>query len=134
VENGVQFGDLLKFVDFGYVARVARINAATMATLADAPPPPVDVQVVVSDLDNNTTLRWTAGAGSQEGTRYEVLWRPLAAANWERSTSSGIHAPDTAGGQYTVTLPISKDNVIFGVRAVNAVGQPSPAVVPMPVR
>ena len=28
VENGVQFGDLEQFVDFGYVARVARVNGA----------------------------------------------------------------------------------------------------------
>ena len=38
-ENGVEYGDLLKFVDFDYVARVARLNAATMAVLAAAPPP-----------------------------------------------------------------------------------------------
>ncbi|HEX3472588.1 MAG TPA: M20/M25/M40 family metallo-hydrolase, partial [Silvibacterium sp.] len=36
-ENGVEYGDLLKFVDFDYVARVARLNAATMAVLASAP-------------------------------------------------------------------------------------------------
>jgi hypothetical protein len=134
MENGVQYGDLLRFVDFGYVARVARINAATMATLADAPPEPGNVQVVVSNLDNNTTLRWTAGEGAPADTRYEVVWRELAAPEWQRFTRSGIHAPDSAGGQYTVTLPVSKDNVIFGVRAVDAAGHASPAVVPMPVR
>ena len=42
-ENGVEYGDLLKFVDFDYVARVARLNAATMAVLASAPPPPEKV-------------------------------------------------------------------------------------------
>jgi hypothetical protein len=133
VEDGVQYGDLLKFVDFGYVARVARINAATLATLAAAPPPPVNVEVVVSDLDNNTTLRWTAGSGAPADTRYEVVWRELAAPDWQRFTTSGIHS-DGPGGQYTVTLPVSKDNVIFGVRAVDAAGHASPAAVPMPVR
>jgi len=131
VENGVQYGDLLKFVDFHYVARVARVNAATMATLAAAPPPPEKVEIVVSNLDNNTTLRWTAGEGAPVGTRYQAVWRPLAAPNWERFTASGIH-PD--GAQYTVTLPISKDNAIFGVRAVDEAGHASLAVVPMPVR
>ena len=33
-ENGIEYGDLVKFVDFGYVARVARLNAATLAVLA----------------------------------------------------------------------------------------------------
>jgi hypothetical protein len=143
----VEYGDLLKFVDFGYVARVARINAAAMATLAAAPPPPVKVQIVVSNLDNSTTLRWAAGQGAPAATHYEVLWRELAAPDWQRVSSSGIHAPDwqrvsssgihapdSQDGQYTVTLPVSKDNVIFGVRALDAAGHASLAVVPMPVR
>jgi Peptidase family M28 len=134
VENGVQYGDLLRFVDFRYVARVARLNAATLATLAAAPPPPVKVEIVVSELDNNSTLRWMAGEGAPAGTRYEVVWRALAAPNWQRFTGSGIHPSDGPLGQYTVTLPISKDNVIFGVRAVDAAGHASLAVVPMPVR
>jgi hypothetical protein len=133
-ENGVEYGDLLKFVDFGYVARVARINAAAMATLAAAPPPPVKVQIVVSNLDNSTTLRWAAGQGAPAATHYEVLWRELAAPDWQRVSSGGIHAPDSQDGQYTVTLPVSKDNVIFGVRALDAAGHASLAVVPMPVR
>jgi hypothetical protein len=134
VENGVQYGDLLKFVDFDYVERVARINAATMATLAAAPPPPADVQIVVGNVDNNTTLRWTASPSAPAGTRYEVVWRALAAPDWQRFTRRGVRTPDSAGGQYTVTLPVSKDNVIFGVRAVDATGHASLAVVPMPVR
>src|SRR5438270_7142440 len=32
-ENGIEYGDLLKFVDFEYVANVARLNAATLASL-----------------------------------------------------------------------------------------------------
>ena len=34
VENGIQYGDLLQFVDFNYVANVARLNAATLADFA----------------------------------------------------------------------------------------------------
>jgi hypothetical protein len=37
VEDGTQFGDLLDFVDFGYMTRVAKVNAATLAGLASAP-------------------------------------------------------------------------------------------------
>src|SRR5229473_5056887 len=36
-ENGIEYGDLPKFVNFDYVANVARINAATLASLALAP-------------------------------------------------------------------------------------------------
>jgi hypothetical protein len=130
-ENGVEYGDLLKFVDFRYVERVARLNAAAMATLAAAPPPPAKVRVVVKNLDNNTTLDWTDGAGAPAGTRYEIVWRELAAPDWQRSIA--VEDGD-AGGQHTITLPISKDNVIFGVRAVDAAGHRSVAVVPTPER
>ena len=36
-ENGVEYGDLPKFVDYDYTANVARVNAATLASLASAP-------------------------------------------------------------------------------------------------
>jgi Peptidase family M28 len=55
-ENGIEYGDLLKFVDFNYVARVSRLNAATMAVLASAPPPPTDVRIVTTNLDNNSQV------------------------------------------------------------------------------
>jgi hypothetical protein len=105
-----------------------------MATLAAAPPTPANVQVVTSNLDNNTTLRWTAGAGARAGTRYEIVWRELAAPDWQRSTRGEAGQPKGAEQPYTTTLPVSKDNVIFGVRAVDVFGHRSPAVVPAPVR
>ena len=37
VVNGVQFGDLIEFVDFDFTARVGRVNAATLWSLAQAP-------------------------------------------------------------------------------------------------
>ncbi len=42
-ENGIEYGDLPKFVDYDYVAHVARLNAATLASLAAAPAPPANV-------------------------------------------------------------------------------------------
>ncbi len=126
-ENGTEYGDLLKFVDFDYVARVARLNAATMAVLGSAPPPPVDVRVVTRNLDNNTTLKWSHGAGASDATQYEIVWRETSAPDWQRSLP-------VKAGEMSVTVPVSKDNVIFGVRAVDAAGHRSLAVVPMPER
>src|SRR6516162_4833661 len=40
VVNGVQLGDLIDFVDFDYVARVARVNAAALWALASSPGTP----------------------------------------------------------------------------------------------
>lgn len=137
VEDGVQYGDLLKYVDFDYVARVARLNAATMAVLAAAPPPPVNVQYpppprVFNNSINDTVINWKDGPRAPADTRYEIVWRPTAVADWQRSIMADKAGAMHNGDAWTVTLPISKDNVIFGVRSVDAAGHRSPAVVPMP--
>jgi hypothetical protein len=131
VENGVQYGDLLQFVDFEYVARVARLNGAAMATLAAAPPPPEKVRIVTKGLDNGSTLRWTAGSGAPAGTAYEIVWRETQAPDWQRSLPAKTQSD---GETFSVTVPVSKDNVIFGVRAVDAAGHRSVAVAPLPER
>ena len=135
-ENGVEYGDLLKFVNFEYVARVARLNAATLATLATAPPPPANAQIVTKNLDNNTTLEWSDGLGAPAGMYYEIVWRELSAPDWQRFTNTTLALDQLRGpdDRQSITLPISKDNVIFGVRAVDAQGHRSIAVVPSPVR
>ncbi len=121
--NGIEYGDLLKFVDSAYVAHVARLNAAALASLASAPAPPATVRMLTKDLENDTTLTWEPSAGA---AAYEVVWRSTNAADWEyvQTVSSGTRA----------TLKVSKDNVIFGVRAVDAAGHRSLPVVPEPER
>ncbi len=131
VENGVQYGDMLQFVDFDYVGKVARLNAATMATLAAAPPPPEKVRIVTKALDNGTTLHWAAGSGASAGTAYEIVWRETQAPDWQRSVPAKMQAD---GDAFSLTVPVSKDNVIFGVRAVDAAGHRSVAVPPLPER
>ena len=127
VENGVQFGDLLQFVDFSYVARVAKLNAATLATLAASPGIPVDVKIVTTRLENGTTLTWKAPEGAPAGLYYELLWRETTAPDWQYMQA----VPAAAGvDPVTLTVPISKDNVIFGVRAVDAAGHRGLAATP----
>ncbi len=133
VEKGVQYGDLLQFVDFDYVAKVARLNAAVLATLASAPPPPQEVRIVTKELDNNTTLHWSAGSGAPAGTAYEIVWRETGAPDWQRSVQMAGSGADN-GDKFSKTLSISKDNVIFGVRAVDSAGHRGVAVAPVPER
>lgn len=121
-ENGVEYGDLPKFVDFDYVARVARLNAATLAALASAPAPPANVKIVTKDLENDSTLKWQPSRASG----YQVVWRATSAPDWE-------HAQDV-GNVTQATLKLSKDNVIFAVRAVDNEGHRSLPVVPVPER
>ncbi len=120
-EKGIEYGDLPKFVNFDYVAAVARLNAATLASLASAPAPPANVRLVAKELENVSRLKWEA---SPRAATYEVLWRPTDSPKWERVENTGS---DTH-----VTLNLSKDNVIFAVRAVDAAGHRSLAVVPAP--
>lgn len=124
-ENGVEYGDLLKFVDFNYVANVARLNAATLANLAAAPGTPQNAKILTQALDNNTELTWEAPAGAPANTSYEVVWRSTSDPSWTTVQS--------VGASKRVTLPVSKDNVVFGVRSVDGAGHRSPAVLPLPM-
>lgn len=122
-EGGVEYGDLSKFVNFDYAAEVARLNAATLASLASAPPAPTKVKMLTKELENDTRLTWEAAEGA---TGYEVVWRATSAPDWE-------HVQTVASGT-GATLHVSKDNVIFGVRSVDSAGHRSLPVVPEPER
>ena len=123
-ENGTVYGDLLEFVDPDYVANVARLNAAALATFARAPGEPTEVRILTRALDNSTELTWQPPAGAPANTTYDVLWRPTDAPTWTNVQS--------AGPALTLKLPISKDNVVFAVRASDPAGHKSPAVLPTP--
>jgi hypothetical protein len=118
-------GDLLEFVDFNYVAKVARLNAATLATLASSPGEPAKVAILTEKLENGTTLRWEPAPGAV--AHYEILWRETTAPDWQFVQTV---SPQLAGAPITVTVPVSKDNVVFGVRAVDAAGHHGLVVVP----
>jgi len=122
-ENGIEYGDLPKFVNFDYVANVARVNAATLASLASAPAPPIRVRLETKDLENDSTLTWEASPGSAS---YEVLWRGTTSPEWEHAQA--------VGNVTRTTIPLSKDNVIFAARAVDGKGHRSLPVVPQPER
>jgi len=122
VENGMQYGDLLRYVDFDYLANVTRYNVATLAALALGPSAP-KVYLVARDLTNATTLRWAA---VPRAVRYEVVRRSTTDATWADVSD--------AGDATSVTLPFSKDNWIFGVRSVDAQGHRSVAAYPTPIR
>jgi hypothetical protein len=110
-------------VNFEYVASVARLNAATLASLASAPAPPAKVRLETANLENDSTLSWEASQGTSS---YEILWRSTSAPDWEHAQS--------VGNVTRATMKLSKDNVIFAVRAVDNEGHRSLAVVPVPQR
>jgi len=126
VVNGVQFGDLIQYVDFGYVARVAGVNAAALWALATSPSVPKNLQIHTTPPGtlagtNLTTLSWDANPESNIAG-YEVVQRETTVPDW----TSAI----PVGNVTTVTLDISKDNVQFGLRAVDTDGNRSPVAFP----
>jgi Zn-dependent M28 family amino/carboxypeptidase len=123
VENGVQYGDLIEFCDFGYIARVARVNAATLWSLAQAPGTPKGVLIATTQLTNESTLRWQPNT-EPDLAGYEIVWRDSTAADWTHVIP--------VGNVTTATVDISKDNVQVGVRAVDRDGHRSPAAAPAP--
>ncbi|EIM89360.1 peptidase M28 [Stereum hirsutum FP-91666 SS1] len=131
--DNVQFGDLLEFVDIPFTQRVARVNMATIFSLASAPGTPKNVTIDTSVLTNNSTLRWdfdsaaaalsgTGGVGGLAG--YEIVWRATDEPFWSHVIDVGLVSE--------ATVLQSKDNVVFGVRAVGENGMRSPATFPFP--
>ncbi|MEV4536162.1 M28 family metallopeptidase [Asanoa sp. NPDC049518] len=123
VENGVQFGDLPEFCDFDFIARVARVNLATVWSLSQAPGTPKGVVIVTTNLTNDTQLRWQAGT-EPDLAGYEIVWRETREDTW-------THVID-AGNVTGATVDLSKDNVFFGVRAYDRDGHRSPVAFPVP--
>jgi hypothetical protein len=123
VENGVQFGDLPQFCDFGYIARVARVNAAALWSLANGPGTPKNVKIRTAALTNDSTLVWDRGS-EENLAGYEVLWRETTAPEWTHAVS--------VGDVVEATIDLSKDNVFLGVRAVDKAGRRSPVAFPVP--
>ncbi|NML63764.1 M20/M25/M40 family metallo-hydrolase [Hymenobacter sp. RP-2-7] len=121
-ENGVEYGDKPEFMDFRYLRRTAQVNLATLASLALAPAAPQKVEVLTAKLTNRTELRWQAPQGGPAPAGYVVLVRETSAPQWQqRIPVKGL----------TADLAISKDNYIFGVASVDALGHEGLPVLPI---
>ena len=123
-ENGKFYGDTIEFVDFGYVANVARVNTAALAALSNAPAKPKNVGIITGRLTNDTDLKWDANTET-DLAGYEIVWRETNQPFWTNSQPVG------AVTNFTMK-EMSKDNYFFGVRAVDKAGNKSPVVFPKP--
>jgi hypothetical protein len=129
VIDGVQFGDLIEFVDFDYIARVAAVNGAALWALATGPGTPKNLQIHTTPPGtlsgtNLTTLNWNANT-EPDLAGYQVVMRETTAADWTDAID--------VGNVTAITLDIAKDNVQFGVRAVDQAGHRSPVAFPQTV-
>jgi len=125
VVDGVQYGDLPEFVDFQYLASVARVNAAALASLARAPSLPTGVRIETLRLENQTTLSWLANPEA-DLAGYEIVWRDTTSPFWQGA--------QFVGNVTRAAVPLSKDDYIFSVRAVGSKGERSLATYPLQLR
>lgn len=115
----VVYGDHPEFVDAGYVADVAKLNAAALLHLANAPSEPRRARIITARLENETRLRWDPSP-EPDVAGYEVVWRMTTDSQWIRSRDVGLVTE--------AVVPASKDNHFFGVRAYDNDGYRSPVV------
>lgn len=123
-EGGVEYGDLVKFMDFPYAANVARVNLAGLASLAKAPGAPQQVFMTIN-LGNKTNLLWSPPSTGPKVKGYYVLLRETYQPFWEKR----IFTENTS-----IEIPYSKDNYFFAVQSVGHDGHVSQMVMPAPRR
>jgi hypothetical protein len=119
-ENGIEYGDLSKFVDFEYLRKNTALNLVNLANLAKAPSVPEEVKIEVKSLSNSTSLSWQPPkTGKAKG--YYVLMRETTNPVWQKKIFTK---------ENKMTLPYSKDNYFFAVQSVSDDGNESLMVTP----
>ncbi|XWN36599.1 MAG: M28 family metallopeptidase [Balneola sp.] len=124
-EDGIKYGDTIDGVDFDYAAKLTGLNVVTMASMAWAPNPPVNVQIRGA-VRPSTTLKWDALDADQNPqlAGYKIYWRLTDSNQWEKS----VFVP---AGTIEHTLEnVVIDNYLFGVASVSKEGFESPVVFP----
>jgi hypothetical protein len=113
--------DTFAGISLPYLAQNARVNAASAATLALAPPPPSVVnergapQITRAPTGYDANLKWSAAPGA---AAYRVFWREAWGPDWQHEM--------LVGNVTTVALPnMQIDDYVFGVAAVDAQGHES---------
>lgn len=124
-ENGIKYGDTIDGVDFDYAAKLTGLNAVTLASMAWAPNPPVNVQIRGA-VRPSTTLRWDELNAEQNPhlAGYKIYWRLTDSNQWEKS----VYVPKDQSSHTLENVVI--DNYLFGVASVSKEGFESPVVFP----
>ena len=119
-ENGVEYGDFVKYLNFAFMGNVARDNAEALRQLALAPAAPTDAKLAGA-VTPDAKVSWSA-EDDPERAGFEILWRETTEPRWQ------VYDFVPSAGQ-TVLKGVSTDNHFFAVRAVGKNGARSIAVV-----
>ncbi len=119
MEDGIEYGDKLKFVNFEYAKKLTAVNAINLASLAWAPPAPKNV-AIGGIVEPSAKLKWDKVDGAKG---YKIYWRDTTSPTWDYSRYVGNVSEFTLEG-------IVIDNFFFGVASVGKDGHESVVVFP----
>jgi hypothetical protein len=112
-ENGIEYGDFEKYLNFTFMGDVARDNAEALRQLALAPGPPTNAKLTGA-VTPDAKVSWSADE-DPERAGFEILWRETSEPRWQ------VYDFAAAPGE-TVLKGVSTDNHFFAVRAVGKNG------------
>jgi peptidase M28-like protein len=118
-ENGIEYGDFVKYLNLSFLGDVARDNAEALGQLAMAPAPPTNARLTGA-VTPDAKVSWSAEE-DPERAGFEILWRETTEPRWQ--VFDFIASPGE-----TVLRGVSTDNHFFAVRAVGKNGARSIAV------
>jgi hypothetical protein len=118
-ENGIEYGDFEKYLNFTFVGDVARDNAEALRQLALAPAPPTNAKLTGA-VTPDAKVSWAAEEDA-ERAGFEILWRETSEPRW--TVYDFVASPGE-----TVLKGVSTDNHFFAVRSVGKNGARSIAV------
>ncbi len=118
-ENGIEYGDYERYLNFTFMGDVARDNAEALRQLALAPTPPTNSKLTGA-VTPDAKVSWPAD-DDPERAGFEILWRETSEPRWQ------VFDFAAAPGE-TVLKSVSTDNHFFAIRAVGKNGARSIAV------
>jgi hypothetical protein len=118
-ENGIEYGDFEKYLNFTFMGNVARDNAEALRQLALAPATPKSAKLMGA-VTPDAKVSWSA-EDDAERAGFEILWRETSDSRWQ------VYDFAASPGE-TVLKGVSTDNHFFAVRAVGKNGARSIAV------
>jgi hypothetical protein len=118
-ENGIEYGDFEKYLNFTFMGDVARDNAEALRQLALASAAPTGTKLTGA-VTPDAKVTWSAD-DDPERAGFEILWRETSEPRWQ------VYDFATAAGE-TVLKGVSTDNHFFAVRSVGKNGARSIAV------
>ncbi len=127
--DGRPYVDLADFVDYPYAAQVARVVAATLFELAQAPPPPLVRAAAGARAAYDTLVDYEMPEGA---VGCEFVWRDTTAADWQGVVPEDrVEVAATRPGVFQARLVgLCLDDLVVGVRSVAASGARSRVATP----